>query len=131
MCKNRQWIYSLIALIILLIGMCVDEVKVDSFSVCPQTVTGVMAEQTNAVIAEVELETVQLLCVRNAISSSQIIAQISNSRRTIKLSLVFLCVAIFSLLLSNFYTTERVAEYPRLSARTVLLNYIHNTDGKK
>ena len=91
----------------------------------------VMTEAMEAVITEAELEGTQLLCARNAISSSQIIAQISNSRRTVRLSLIFLYVAVFSLLLSNFYTTERVVEYPRLSARMVVLNYVHSTDGKK
>lgn len=131
MLKNKQWICNLIALIILLIGMCIDEVKADSIFSYPQSsvITGV--ETIGEVLSEVAIEPTELLCTRNAISSSQIAAQITNVRRTIKLSMVFLCVAVFSLLLSNFYTVERIASFPRLSVRTAVLRFIHNTDGKK
>lgn len=139
MCKNKQWIFNLIALIILLTGMCVDEVKADSVFLCPGTAVitesgtaaGVNQGTIDAVISNVSVEPKELLCTRNSITSSQIAAQIVNCRRSIKLSIVFLCVAVFSLLLSNFYTVERVEEFPRLSERTAVLNYIHNTDGKK
>lgn len=131
MFKNKQWICNLIALIILLTGMCMDEVKADSIFARPQTAVLVNLETADAVLTGVDVEPTELLCTRNAITSSQIVAQITNGRRTIKLSMIFLCVAVFSLLLSNFYATERIPEFPRLSARTAVLNYIHNTDGKK
>ena len=131
MFKNKQWVCNFIALIILLTGMCVDDVKADSMFLCPQTVVMTNVEKADAVLTDVTIETTQLLCTRNAISSRQIAAQIINVRKTIKLSMVFLCVAVFALLLSNFYTVERVVEYPRLSMRTAVLKFIHNTDGKK
>lgn len=131
MFKNKQWICNLIALIILLTGMCVDEVKADSTFSCPQTAVITRLETADAVLTDVDVEPIELLCTRDSITSSQIAAQITNGRRTIKLSMIFLCVVVFSLLLSNFYAAERVPEFPRLSARTAVLNYIHNTDGKK
>ena len=131
MLRNKQWICKFIVLIILLAGMCVDKVNADSIFVSPQMMVFMGAETADAVLTEAQVEPVELLCVRNSISSSQIAAQITSARRTIKLSIVFLCVAVFSLLLSNFYTAERVVEYPRLSVRTAVLHYIHNTDGKK
>ena len=131
MLKNKQWICNFIALIILLTGMCVDEVKADSIFLCPQTAVITSLETVDAVLTDVDVEPTELLCTRNAVTSSQIAAQITNSRRTIKLSMVFLCIAVFSLLLSNFYATERVAEFPRLSTQIAVLNYIHSTDGKK
>ena len=131
MLKNKQWIWNFIAMLILLTGMCFDEVKADSAFLSPQTVVFMGVETADAVLTEAQIETTELLCVRNSISSSQIAAQITSARKTIKLSMVFLCVAVFSLLLSNFYTAERVVEYPRLSVRTAILKFIHNTDGKK
>lgn len=131
MFKNKQWICNFIALIILLTGMCVDEVKADSVFLCPQSIVAVGTEMVDVVFTDVDVETAQLLCVRDSITSSQIAAQITNVRRTIRLSMIFLCVAVFSLLLSNFYTAERIVEIPHLSACTAVLKFIHNTDGKK
>ena len=131
MFKNKQWICNLIVLLILLTGMCVDEVKADSVFLCPQTAVVVGLETADAVISDVDIEPTQLLCTRNSVTSSQIAVQITSIRRTIKLSMVFLCVAVFNLLLSNFYTVERIVEFSRLSERTAVLSYIHNMDGKK
>lgn len=131
MFKKKQWIYSLIALVILLTGMCVDEVKADSVFLCPQTAVITNVGKADAVLTDVVVEPTELLCTRNSITGSQITAQITSCRRTIKLSMVFLCIAVFSLLLSNFYTAERITEFPRLCVQSVVLNYIHNADGKK
>ena len=131
MLKNKQWICNLIVLIILLTGMYTPEVKADSIFLCPEAVAITNLETVDTVLTDVNMEPTELLCTRNAISSSQIAAQITNVRRTIKLSMVFLCVAVCSLLLSNFYTAERIALFPRLSVRTAVLRFIHNTDGKK
>ena len=132
MLKKKQWICNLIALFILLMGMCFDEVKADSVFLCPQAAAiAVGLETADAVISDVDIEPVQLLCARNSVTSSQIAAQITSIRRTIKLSMLLLCAAVFSLLLSNFYTVERIVEFLRLSGRAAVLSYIHNTDGKK
>lgn len=131
MFKNKQWICNFIALVILLTGMCLDEVKADSIFLCPQTAVITGLETADTVLTDVDVKPTELLCTRNSITSSQIAAQITNIRRTIKLSMTFLCVAVFSLLLSNFYRAERIVEFPRLSTRTAVLRFIHNTDGKK
>lgn len=128
---DKQWIFNFIALLILLTGMCVDEVKADSIFSYPQTMAVIGLEMSDEVLTDVDVEPTELLCTRDSITSSQIAAQITNIRKTIKLSLVLLCVAVFTLVLSNFYTVERIGEFPRLSGRTAVLNYIHNTDGKK
>lgn len=132
MFKNKQWICNFIALIILLTGMCVDEVKADSVFLCaPMTAVGAGLEMPDAIISDMDIEPIQLLCTRDSIMSSQIATQIINVRRTIKLSMLFLCVAVFSLLLSNFYTAERIVEISNLCVYTAVLKFIHNTDGKK
>ena len=131
MFRNKQWICNFIALVILLTGMCLDEVRADSIFVCPQTTAVAGVKMAEAVLTDVDVEPVQLLCTRNSVTSSQIAAQITSVRRTIKLSMLFLCVAVFSLLLSNFYSVERNASFQYLSERTAVICYIHNTDGKK
>ena len=131
MLKNKQWIYNFIALIILLTGMCACEVRADSVFLCPETAVITSAEVADSVLTEETVEPTAFLCARNPITGSQIAAQITNGRRTIKLSMIFLCVAIFAFLYSDVYGTERVVEFPRLSAHTVVVDYIHSTDGKK
>lgn len=131
MFQNKQWVFNFIALLILLTGMCVDEVRADSIFAYPQSVSVIDADMSEKMTADVETEAVTFLCVRNSVAGSQIAAQIITGSKTIKLSVVFLCVAVFSLLLSNFYAVEHIAKFPRLSVRTAVLTYIHNTDGKK
>ena len=132
MTKNKQWLCKFIVLFILLVGMCDVEVKADSIFVSPQTLTAITQEETSgAVLTETRPESVDILCTRNTITGSQIITQLTNGRRIIKLSMIFLCITIYGLLLSNFYGTERIAEFPRLRVRTAVIHYIHNTDGKK
>ena len=137
MIKNKKWICIFIAVVILIAGMWVDEVKADSVFLCPKSNNVVSLNglsdvyNRHMVLSDVEIVPAQILCTRNTINSRQMIARIINSKKVIKLSMFFLCVAIFALLLSHFYTAERVIEYPKLCMRTVVLNYIHNTDGKK
>lgn len=129
MFKNKKWICNFIALVILISGMWIDEVKTDSIFLYSKTKD--TALETSAVLSDMDVESIEILCTRSAISSSQIAAQIVNSKKVIKLSMMFLCLAVFALLLSNFYTAERVAELPILCTQAAVLHYIHNADGKK
>lgn len=131
MIKSKQWICKLIVLFILLVGMCNEEVKADSVFVYPQTMPDMVQEASEAVLTDVRSESVEFLCTRNTITGSQIITQLTNGKRTIKLSMFFLGIMIYWLLLSNFYGVERIAEFLRLRVRTAVIHYIHNTDGKK
>lgn len=131
MLQNKQWIFNFIALLILLTGMCVDEVRADSVFLCPQMSYIVADEMPEAVLTEAGAEPKELICTRTEITGSQIADYIANSRRTVKLSMIFLCMTVFSLLLSHFYTVARIVEFPELSIRTAVLRYIQNTDGKK
>ena len=135
MIENKKWICIFIAIVILISGMCVDEVNADSMFLSPK-LTKLSYElsdnyNSHTVLSDVEMESTQILCTRNTINSRQMIARIINNKKVIKLSMIFLCVAIFALLLSHFYTTERMIAYPKLCMQTVVLTYIHNTDGKK
>lgn len=130
MFKNRQWIFNYIVLLILLTGMCAGEVRADSF-VCPQMLSAVTGKQMDAVLAERSIKSTELICISDAVTGSPIAEFLTNSRRTVKLSMIFLCIAVVSFLLSHFYRTECVGEFPRLSIRTAVLTYIHDTDGKK
>ena len=146
MYKNKQWIYSFIVLFILILGMWVDEVKADSSFLCSKTQIVSMQEKfiqklsvpkdfqlemSDAVISDVAIEPTEILCTRNVASSRQISAHLIYSKRVIKLSMIFLYMAIFAFLRSNFYTTAQVMESKIQDIQTVVLNYIHNIDGKK
>ena len=135
MFKNKQWICNLIALIILLTGVCVDNVNADSYFAYPQmvtfTVAGAESVTADAVLTEVQVEAAELLCAHNPVISGRIAAIISGAKRTIKLSMVYLCVTVFILLLSNFYTAEQVTEFTHLNESTAVIRYIQDTDGKK
>ena len=146
MCKNKRWICNFIVLFILISGMWVDEVKADSiflslktqmFSVQENFVQEISAddvlkqEMPSAVLSDIAVESTEILCSRNVVSSRQISAHLIYSKRVVKLSMIFLCMVIFAFLLSNFYTTEQVMDDKIQDTQTVVLNYIHNIDGKK
>ena len=117
MFRNRQWICNFIALLILLTGMCVDEVKADSVFLRPQAAAVVVGLETaDAVISDVDIEPTQFLCARNSVTSSQIAAQITSMRRTIKLSMLLLCVEVFSLLRSLFNSAVNSFSYSTFSS---------------
>ena len=68
-----------------LTGMCIDEVKADSIFVCPQTAVIIGTETADAVLSEADVEVTEILCARTTGTGSQIAAQITNGRRTVKL----------------------------------------------
>lgn len=142
MFRNKQWIFNFIALLILLTGMCVDEVRADSVFTClrrsdilTQTSDGLLVAEKDVMPDTVFLKTAtatkSLICTRTEEVGSRITAQIITERKTIRLSVAFLCIAVFSILLSNFYAVEHIAEVSRFGVQTTVLAYIHNTDGKK
>ena len=129
MTKSKQWLCKLIVFFILLVGMCDKEINADSIFLYPQILMN--DQNASEVLSEAEIEPTELLCIRNTVTGNQIIMHLTNSKRTIKLSMIFLCITVYCLLLSNFYKVERIEEFPRLSMQNTVLAYIHNIDGKK
>lgn len=137
--KNKQWICKLIVLFIFMTGMCFEEIKADPVFVCTiiadnkDAVPGEMVQADNAtsVYRESETERTEMLAARSTTNTQQILASVGSVRRTLKLSFALLYVTAVGLLLSNSNGMSYITWISECVSKTTVVNYIHNTDGKK
>ena len=138
--KSKQWICKFIVLFIFISGMCFEDVKADSAFVCTM-ITSQAKDAVNvesmqngekiAVYMEKELEVTETIVARSTTNTQQVIASFSNGRKVLKLSIAIIYVTALSLLLSNSYARFYITQFSECVCKTIVVNYIHNTDGKK
>ena len=138
--KSKQWICKFIVLFIFITGMCFDEVKADSIFPCT-IITSHAKDAANtktmqngkkiAVYMEKGLEVTETIVAKSTVNTQQLIASISNGKRTLKLSVAIIYVTALGLLLLNSYEVSYFTQLPERVCKTTVVNYIHNTDGKK
>ena len=138
--KSRRWICKFIVLFLFISGMCFEEVKADSIFLYTmiasqaQNKAEVVAAQEDdklAVYRERELEVTEMIVARSSTNTQQLIASISSAKKSLKLSVAIIYVTALRLLLSNSYVMAYVMQLPERVCKTIVVNYIHNTDGKK
>ena len=138
--KRRQWICKFIVLFLFISGMCFEEVKADSIFVCTMiaakaqdkaNVVAVQDRENVAVYREKELEVTEMIVARSTTNTQQLIATISSAKKSLKLSVAIIYVTALGLLLSNSFVMAYVTQLPERVCKTIVVNYIHNTDGKK
>ena len=138
--KSKQWICKFIILFIFITGMCFDEVKADSVFACTITAShtkdavnaeSIQSGKKPAVYMEKEFEVTEMIVAKSTVNTQQLIASISNGKRTLKLSVAIVYVTALGLLLSNSYVMSYFSQLPERVCKTTVVNYIHNTDGKK
>ena len=139
--KRKQLICKFIVLFLFITGMCFEEVKADSIFVCTIVANQTMkdkaeveSEQNKKNVAfyrEDEIEVTEIIAARTTTNTQQIIASISNAKKSLKLSVAIIYVTALGLLLSNSFIMSYVTQLPERVSKTIVVNYIHNTDGKK
>lgn len=138
--KSKQWICKFIVLFLFITGMCSNEVRADSVFVCTiisdyaknaVSARSMQNDEKIAIYMEEELEVAELLVARSSTNTQQVIASISNGKKTLKLSVAIIYVAALGLLLSNSYAMSYITQLPECICKTIVVKYIHNTDGKK
>lgn len=138
--KRKQLICKFIVLFLFITGMCFEEVKADSAFVCAMLTNDTKnAANTEtmqngeklAVYMEKEIEVTETIVARSTTNTQQFMTSISNGKRTLKLSVAIIYVAALWMLLSNSYTRYYITQLPERVCKTIVVNYIHNTDGKK
>ncbi len=129
--KNKQLICYLIALFILLSGMCFENFGVGSFSSRASreaTYTSLSGRSLAAVEARTEEiagtnRTVRIMGVQNQ-SSQQV-------RRTLRLFSNYLLGIAGIAIVRKLYMAEEPVLLEKADCHRTVLAYIHNTDGKK
>lgn len=138
--KNRQWICKLIVLFIFISGMCFEDIKADPVFVCPAVCTEKSRNESDltgqeemplSVYMEKETEVTETIIARSTTNVQQIIASISNGKRTLKLSVALIYVTVLGLLLSISNRMSYEMWLPGCMNKTIVVKYIHSTDGKK
>ncbi len=130
--KEKRWICKFIVLFILISEMCFENVKADSVFVytTDSSSDSYLCSSEDAILAQ-EVCTTEMLGVRTASNMQQIANRVTNNKRELRFLLVFMCVVAVLQLFSNFYTTVDILQLSKRQSKTVVLNYIHNIDGKK
>lgn len=130
--KEKRWICKFIVLSILISGMCFENVKADSIFVytTDSSSDSYLCSSEDTILAQ-EVCTTEMLGVRTASSMQQLANRVTNNKRELRFLLVFMCVVAVLQLFSNFYTTVDILQFSKRQSKTVVLNYIHNMDGKK
>ena len=128
--RNKQWICYFIALFILLSGMCLETLNTDTvlFSVQQKESTFIQIYNPHPSF-EARAEELS----RTTYSST--IQRISNPTQQIRrnLRVVYELLYIVDAVSSSdeFYITENALSLMKRGCSSVVVNYIHNTDGKK
>lgn len=128
--RKKQWICNFIALFALILGVCAFETGADSVFACRKTALS-CRKSVDEIRTEADAQSTEVLCARSVVICRQIAAQITNGRKIIRPLSILFSMVVVSILLTKFYETERVAEFKELCSRAVVLDFIHNTDGKK
>ena len=138
--KRKQWICKFIVLFLFITGMCFEDVKADSGFACTMlasqakdaaNVESMQTEKEFAIYMEKELEVTEMIVAKSTTNTQQLIASISSGKRNLRLSVAIIYVTALGLLLSNSYVMSFVSQLPERVSKTIVVNYIHNTDGKK
>ncbi len=131
--KYNAIICYILAVVMLLSGMCLENVEADSSFALTQTA------QTASMIRSLDYEvlcnescTIKMLGIRDTVYA------LNASRRTnyrtdirVRASVILFCVDKYTQNFSSFHAAVNAIQFPELYSKTAVLNYIHNQDGKK
>lgn len=130
--KERHKISFILALFMLLSGMCFDSTKAD-FSLESTFARGSEGDVSfyDTVISSEEICTAEMLGIRNISCIRQFINRSICSRKDTRASLGFLSADAQKHLCFYFFTAAGILQLSKFCLNVVVLNYIHNQDGKK
>lgn len=133
MCKKKNPIfYCMYLIIILMLGMCLEQPQTDSFLS--------FSEKNNAVsyIDSYDTEnvkdescTLEMLGIKNNTAYAKNIGKKTNLHPDAKVSLDFAAGGAISSVLRKVRSEVLEVQLPKLRSCVAVVNYIHNQDGKK
>ncbi|MBR3683572.1 MAG: hypothetical protein IKL78_01715 [Lachnospiraceae bacterium] len=127
--KYSRILCSILAILVTFTGMCLDSVKADSLLPVPSYNHATEYMATSLDDNSVDSTVIEKPEIRSA-SYVMSLARRSNPTRDLRISMIALCVKEDAQSESLFSVTVGAAGEPEM-CETVILNYIHETDGKK
>lgn len=128
---GRRRICLLIALLMLLTGMCFENIKADSRLVYVGLDDSMFSMTQSATLENQSKYIPEAAVVRYATGNRQSMNPAMQLRRELRLTHVVMCNIGDSLLLPQFFSTEVTMHLHDTVHHKVVLNYIHRMDGKK
>ena len=129
--EMKQWFCNFIALVVLVLGVCAFDTGAEPASACFKTETMSVPCSEAAYEKADARQNTDAICPTGFISTSQIAAQITNGRRVLRPLIYLFFAAVCALQLTGFYEIGCVTEFTGLVSRFVILDFIHDADGKK
>ena len=129
--KYQKRICFILIICMLFSGMCLEINKTDlllKYDVKSHTTSKITSVQEK--IINSDSCTVEMLGLRNASGIIHVAKQFSG-RWEANASLFFVCMDNLSQGMHNFFIAVNIPQFPELYPKAVVLNYIHNKDGKK
>lgn len=130
--RNKQWICYFIALFIFMSGMCFESIKADSLALCTSKEDTTYASLTGgSIVSGMEARTEEIAGANRTTRILGIQNQSVQLRRTVRLFCSYVLSLASIALAHKFYTAEELLVQATANGHAVVLNYIHNIDGKK
>lgn len=130
--RNKRMLCFILTICMLCAGMYFESTKVDSLALrTPVNHVHSVIRPCEETISVGDVCTKELLCARHESLVQQAAVRRASGRNVIRITSGLLAIALAEHPFSNFYTAEDRVEFQKLHTETVILSYIHNTDGKK
>lgn len=129
---GKKTIYISILIMVFLVGMCFDEIKIDSiFSYILCKSTTVETVYADTVILEPQLVSNELYCTHRSMGLEQSVPCMIRHNKEQKNSSFFLILDIFSLKDAASYSKWEEVCFVSESCRELVADFMHRSDGKK
>lgn len=129
--KNKQWICYFIVLFILMSGMCFENLGANSLSL-RATGDSVYTNLSGRTMSAMEARTEEIAGTNQAARIIGIQNQsVQQVRRTLRLFCNYLLGIVSIAIAQKIYMAEESVFLKKADCHAAVLNYIHNTDGKK
>ena len=130
--KNCKSVCLILAIFVFLSGICFGNDITESMFFCvPIEETNEGVDFTNTLFSNGNQSTDVVPDNRVSIRTQQVNNQIMASKKSYKLSFVFLCADVFSMTSGKFFATSEMMQLSKLHQEEVIVHYIQNSDGKK
>lgn len=122
----------LLALVLMISGICGDALKADAaFMRAPENTGASCVISSGAVLTDARGCTVEMLGTRRNTDLRPAALRCANQRRGISLSSGFLCLNFFSLKQGNLHTGMEETAFVPNRPYELVTDYMHRSDGKK
>ncbi len=132
--QKTRWICVIWAILTVVSGMCFETMKEEPFCMCAsakQENTRIAIEFMDEIIGDAQACTAEMLGVHRNAGVRQASGRITVQKREAKPSLHFLCAALFPLKGAERSVSPEIILFYCQYQEGRVLNYIHQSDGKK